>query len=373
MPFPRPITPALPSPLNRTLARSVATSLNGHITNAPSLRVRRVGLAVLSLVLATNLMPCPIRADDTTANSCGRTRFENARIEAIDSNNANLAIRDCVQESSTGGTVCNCPLINATVDNLAVRAQVKSFHPGDHVRLDILQANDQVKVIAIRGPWAIDPSFTTRLLVLATCALALLAFATAVTRGAPRKFIVGMDNRYSNSKFQVALWFWLVLSSYLAVIICRVFYAGWSFLGCVNIPAHLMALSGLSALTYGGAKAITTAKVDASINPTPAIAGAATPAANLDPKGALAPGQERFFRNLVQNDAGGFDFGDFQMVIVTLLAFTIYLLSIFHFLGSIDFTTTATLPDVDTTLLALFGLGQGAYLTKKAAGNVGTS
>jgi len=30
------------------------------------------------------------------------------------------------------------------------------------------------------------------------------------------------------------------------------------------------------------------------------------------------------------------------------------------------------LPDVDTTILATFGLGQGAYLTKKAVGEVGT-
>jgi hypothetical protein len=28
---------------------------------------------------------------------------------------------------------------------------------------------------------------------------------------------------------------------------------------------------------------------------------------------------------------------------------------------------------VDTTILATFGLGQGAYLAKKAAGNVGSS
>jgi hypothetical protein len=75
----------------------------------------------------------------------------------------------------------------------------------------------------------------------------------------------------------------------------------------------------------------------------------------------------------VQNDVGSFDFGDFQMLVVTLLAVTMYLMLIFHFLGSIEFTKALTLPDVDTTVLAAFGLGQGAYLAKKAAGNVGTS
>ena len=103
------------------------------------------------------------------------------------------------------------------------------------------------------------------------------------------------------------------------------------------------------------------------------VAGAVAPAPNPDPKNALQPGQERFFRDLVQNDVGGFDFGDFQMLVVTFLAVAMYLILIFHFLGSIDFTKTLTLPDVDTTILAGFGLGQGAYLTKKAAGNVGTS
>ena len=74
------------------------------------------------------------------------------------------------------------------------------------------------------------------------------------------KLIVGQDNRYSNSKFQVALWFWILLSSYLAIVVFRCIYAGWDFFGRVNIPQNLLILSGLSALTYGGAKAITTSK-----------------------------------------------------------------------------------------------------------------
>jgi hypothetical protein len=98
-----------------------------------------------------------------------------------------------------------------------------------------------------------------------------------------------------------------------------------------------------------------------------------TPAAIPDPKSARNPGEESFFRDLVENDQGVFDFGDFQMLVVTFVAVAMYLMLIFHFLGSIQFLKTASLPDVDTTILAGFGLGQGAYLTKKAAGNVGTS
>ena len=39
----------------------------------------------------------------------------------------------------------------------------------------------------------------------------------------------------------------------------------------------------------------------------------------------------------------------------------------------LPFVVYLLMPDVDTTILATFGLGQGAYLTKKAVGAVGTS
>jgi hypothetical protein len=51
------------------------------------------------------------------------------------------------------------------------------------------------------------------------------------------------------------------------------------------------------------------------------------------------------------------------------MAVTVYLVQVFCFLGSIELLTVVTIPDVDTTILALFGLGQGAYLTKKYAGD----
>jgi hypothetical protein len=112
-------------------------------------------------------------------------------------------------------------------------------------------------------------------------------------------------------------------------------------------------------LTFAGAKGITTAKVDAAIaqgvaNPKPA-------------------GQPSFWRDLLQNDIGTFDLGDFQMFVVTLLAVGMFLASVFHYLSFIQTQNPSRLPDVDTTILAAFGLGQGAYLTKKAVGDVGKS
>ena len=163
------------------------------------------------------------------------------------------------------------------------------------------------------------------------------------------------------------------MSTYLAAVVFRVWYAGWDFFGGVNIPQNLLVLSGLSVITYGGAKAITTAKVAAAANPVQAPGAVAAPVVNHDPKNARQPGEESFFQDLVKNDIGGFDFGDFQMLVVTFVAVGMYMTLIFHFLGSIEFLKTTSLPDVDTTILAGFGLGHGAYLAKKAGGDVGTS
>ena len=249
-----------------------------------------------------------------------------------------------------------------------------------------MNIGDNNELQDIRGLWSIHISASCRFLGLFLSTLLVFGFGAIVTKWAPLKLIVGQDNRYSNSKFQVALWFWVLLSSYLAIIVFRCLYAGWDFFGRVNIPQNLLIVSGLSALTYGGAKAITTSKVNAAavaaIAPPTGPATAMTPATTvtatavldpLDPKRSKLAGQESFSRDLLQNDMGQFDFGDFQMLVVTLIAVGMYLTLIFHFLGSIQFQSTASLPDLDSTVLASFGLGQGAYLTKKAAGNPGTS
>ncbi len=107
----------------------------------------------------------------------------------------------------------------------------------------------------------------------------------------------------------------------------------------------------MSAFSFAAARGITAYK--------------APPGSNAKPTGAPT-----FPGDLVRNDEGNVDLGDLQMLIITLLAAGVYLLQVFHFLGSIQLLKVVTLPDVDTTILGLFGLGQGAYLVKKGAGNV---
>jgi hypothetical protein len=58
------------------------------------------------------------------------------------------------------------------------------------------------------------------------------------------------------------------------------------------------------------------------------------------------------------------------MIFIGALAVVIFVLTAFHFLGLIPRGAT-TLPDVDTTLLPSFGLGQGAYIVKKMASKPG--
>ena len=55
------------------------------------------------------------------------------------------------------------------------------------------------------------------------------------------------------------------------------------------------------------------------------------------------------------------------MLVVTMLFAGVYLLQVYHFMGHVDLLKVLTLPDVDTTILSVFGLGQGAYLAKKYA------
>jgi hypothetical protein len=206
------------------------------------------------------------------------------------------------------------------------------------------------KLNEIRRPVGIMP----RVIALAASAALICLLAAAMVGRSPSAFLVGVDNRYSNSQVQLALWFGAVATVYAATTALRLLYLGTGYLGGVEITENLMTLTGLSALSFGGAKVITSQKVQN-----------AAQAAGPPPKPAAA--QPRLLSDLVQNDSEQADLGDFQMILVALAAVVIFVLSGFYFLGALELSTNVTLPDVDSTLLASFGIGQGAYLVKKAA------
>jgi hypothetical protein len=336
--------------------------------------------------------------------------YGNARLDSVDANYANAVLTDCAWDPAKNAGVCKGPAISVRVPDSRVRAELKPFAIGDQLHLKV---NERFELTEISGI-AFYPNsdhgddkpiaWWQIFLAVGMPALLLVGVACLFTGWQPLTFVIGQDGRYSNSKFQVVLWFWIVISSYAGVFAFRVIYAGWDFVGGVGIPQNLLLLSGLSALTYGGAKAITTAKAnaadaaaanaikDATIAAAACDAAAGTrdePVAaarmNLAKVAAVAAASIAAIKkpdpnvtaslvdDLVKNDAGGLDFGDFQMIVVTLIAVGAYLMLIYHFMHVVEFRKNVTLPDVDTTVLALFGLGQGAYLAKKAGGDLGKS
>jgi hypothetical protein len=269
-----------------------------------------------------------------------------------------------------------CKRLHLVVQDSVVKDQLKQLHGGDHVEVvysidvtkNVLKALSVDTVSSTAGLWV----------MLGSAAICFLSYC-CLSGFRPQQLIIGLDNRYSNSKFQIAVWFFVLITSYVAALWMRRWAAGPAFIGGVNIPSNLLLLSGMSVLTYGGAKAITATK-----NGGPG---------QLEKSRADKP---RFLFDLTHDDGvpaqpaqpetdgkpavaakpavpPQFDFGDFQMLIVTLIAVATYVVLIFNFFGTIQYVKVTSLPDVDTTLLAAFGLGQGAYLTKKAVGDVGTS
>lgn len=247
-----------------------------------------------------------------------------------------------------------------TVSSAPLQANLKSWNlqKGDLVNITKSTEGDHEVLMAADITPDSEPSTGQRFLVLLCCAVGYLVLCWALTLASPSKLVIGEDGHYSNSKLQIALWFGVLISTYVASFILRATTSQHELLGLITIPKNLLLLSGMSALTFAGAKGITTAKVQAAVN-----------SGIVNPKPVT--NNPRFLSDLTHNDRNQLDFGDFQMLIVTLMAIVTYVVIIFHFLGTLEMRATLALPDVDSTVLAAFGLGQGAYLTKKAVGNVG--
>lgn len=214
-----------------------------------------------------------------------------------------------------------------------------------------------------------------RILSMAVAAGIVLAIALWASDGHLAGYVIGADNRYSNSKCQLALWFGTLMVAYLSTLILRTWALGLGSLGDIGIPPIVAGLAGISAGSFAGAKAVTTQK-DADAKAFNA-ANAGTP---MPPKPEKLPNPSRpaIRKDLFCDDSGNLDIGDFQMIFVTLLVVTIYWLKLYYFLGTDPLVNPlkapgewVMLPDVDTSLLTGFGIGQGAYLLKKMVSPAG--
>jgi len=250
--------------------------------------------------------------------------------------------------------------IHLLAPDTAVQARLKSLNlqKGDHITISAVTDKDGRDVLQLVSIQTVGVSLGRRVFVLVCCGAGYLLLCLGLTLGSPLKLVIGEDGHYSNSKFQIALWFGILIVTYVATVLLRAVYSHHMFFGNIGIPNNLLLLSGMSALTFGAAKGITTAKVQAAVD-----AGIPNPKPYTN--------TPRFLFDLTHNDRNRLDFGDFQMLVVTLVAVGMYVVLILHFLGSLEMRATVSLPDIDSTILAAFGLGHGAYLTKKAVGNVG--
>jgi hypothetical protein len=240
--------------------------------------------------------------------------------------------------------------------------RLKDLAPDTVVRVDVDDRLNPARITRL-DEIGVTVGAYQRIIAIGGSFLTLLLLATFATRGNPLRFLLGLDNRYSNSQCQIVLWFGLLAVIYVSAVALRIVYLGSDFIGGVGVTANVVALTGLSALSFGGAKIITAQKTSpgSRVSVTAAIAGKL---ARPHKSPAASP---NLLTDLFQNDHGDADFGDFQMILVTLAAVAIYFSSAFVFLGCLWPDKAVTLPDIDSTLLSAFGLGQGAYLVKKAA------
>jgi hypothetical protein len=223
---------------------------------------------------------------------------------------------------------------------------------GDLVKLQTIRAETGPAVTSVEVK-QISTTWPMRLLALAVSGLLFYLLSVWILRHPFSTLAKGEDGRYSTSKFQMLVWFGVLVTTYLATILIRGVQSGGALIGAVDIPRNLLLISGLSALTFAGAKTITMKNVATG------KAGPKTALAEGHPPTASFPG------DLVDDDDGNTDFAKFQVVVITALAVAVYFTNILDFLGSLPLSGSLSLPDVDVTILSVFGLGSGAYLANK--------
>jgi len=176
--------------------------------------------------------------------------------------------------------------------------------------------------------------------------------------------LVGVDKRYSNSKCQATLWFGAVAVTYLTTIALRFYCSDWDpyYLVGVDIPANLLALTGLTVATAGGAKATSGLKAKSEAPNAPTWSDLLEQLSHSDTNNA-AGGRPATTAKL--------DVGDIQMLLVTGLAVIVFVVAVWFDLAEVKLAAHVALPDVSTTLTSVFGASLGGYLAKKIGSKAG--
>jgi hypothetical protein len=154
---------------------------------------------------------------------------------------------------------------------------------------------------------------------------------------------MGADGRLSSSKLQFLAWTTVVLYAYVTLAIDRL---GHVTCAGAMLPVNVLIAMGLSLTTAAGAKGIAVGYQNA---------GQSTSA-------PIAPTMSLKF--LVMSDDGQTpDLPKIQMLAWTAVAIVVFLIDlIVNYDGYAACKISVCFPDIDTALMVLMGLGQGAYL-----------
>jgi IPT/TIG domain-containing protein len=174
----------------------------------------------------------------------------------------------------------------------------------------------------------------------------------------PFNAVIGADGRPSTSKLKPFLWFLVVFFSYSVLYAARVKKGETE--AVPEIPVNLLLALGFSIGTWVAAKSITESQLASGQISKPPVTDSASPGADSDTAGVGA---------IVQDDKGFPDLAKIQTVGWTLLAIVVYLVSVDRtlraILGPTPLQPMPFLPDIDSSLMVLTGLGDAAYLGKK--------
>lgn len=181
------------------------------------------------------------------------------------------------------------------------------------------------------------------LIAFAVLAVLYLFYVVLARTWNPFKVVLGADGRPSTSKLQFFLWTVVVLFSYVAIYVVRV-QAG-HFDAISALPANVLIALGLSVVTATAAKGITVSYLQSGAIVKPP----ATPATSTA-------------SDVLREDDGTLDLSKIQVLAWTVIAIGIYLITVGAQIRARGYDS---LPDIDSALMVLMGLGQGAYLGKK--------
>jgi hypothetical protein len=153
----------------------------------------------------------------------------------------------------------------------------------------------------------------------------------------------GSDGRPSTSKFQFFAWTAVVVFAYAAIYSLKI--SAHHFDAVNEIPKNVLIAVGMSVISAAAAKSITVSYISTG-RITKSVAG----------KGSAS------FGAIFQDDSGFPDLSKVQMIAWTFIAIATYLIAVGSKIHQRDYSS---LPDIDSALMVLMGLGQGAYLGKK--------